>query len=621
MMAWLEIRYYRIFLLFVFSEVAFSQSEEVLFDDLSGRVDELILRIDRLNSIANKKPQKTEALSTNLTSSSDLAGSDTVENLSPSMTLPNQLHDSAFENLEPRVDELLNRLNALEQRNFKLIPPNKKTRESIDMKNESFDLPAEFEREFWGDDKRGTPEENILPLKLNAGLSVDENTKLVSPLPEINDLYNVPAPRIIENGLDSENKSQFFEIEKEAGTPLVHSQSKEWDLLVLRELALSSCPSILVKKAEVNALKGQIPITEFEYYPTLTGRAGIDQYAKIAQFQTYSEPEPYSVFSYGLDARWTLYDGFKTRKKLSTARLEIKKAEKDLVLEEQNVLRKLIEHYFKVLETNIELVFLPQIEEIKDLRTAIYTRQLEVGIINRMFIDTITRELESLRLQKLNAEVSRESALNEMSFLLNVKGGFWSTYKKFKVPPEVTVVQSLDYTNSVYGSVGDAGVEVAKSKYSEIESESSPLVYINSNAGYRGRNRLGFESQGHEMTIGFNVEIPISDRFLNKRKLQKARKEILRSEIEKERLLSQHENLFESEKLKLNLAYKTQAFHSDLLALQRKKLEDVRMVSAQGISDKSSILFEQEELLKREMVLRQSELNCLKQKYILNLIE
>jgi outer membrane protein TolC len=267
------------------------------------------------------------------------------------------------------------------------------------------------------------------------------------------------------------------------------------------------------------------------------------------------------------------------------------------------------------------LAFLPQIEEIKDLRTAIYTRQLKAGIINRMFIDTINRELESLRLQKMNAEVSRESALNEMSFLLNVKEGFWSTYKKFKVPPEVTVVESLDYENSVYGNVGDAGIEVAKSKYSEIESESSPQVFINSNTGYRGRNRIGFESQGHEMTIGLNVEFPISARFLNKRKLQKARKEILRSEIEKERLLSQHENQFASEKLKLDLAYKTQEFHSELLALQRKKLEDVRMVSAQGISDKSSILFEQEELLKREMVLRQSELNCLKQKYILYLIE
>ena len=620
-MALLEIRYYKVFFLFVFSGVAFSQSEEVLFNDLSGRVDELILRIDRLNSIANKKPQKAEVLSTNLTSSSDLAGSNTVENLSPSMTLPNQSHISAFENLEPRVDELLNRLNALEQRKLKVISPNKKTRESIDMENESFDLPADFERGFLGDDNLDTVTDDISPLKLNGGLSVDENAKFERPLPEINDLDNVPAPEIIENVLDSRTKSKFFEIEKEQGTLLVDSQPKEWDLLVLRELALSSCPSILVKKAEVEVLKGQIQVTEFEYFPTLTAKVGIDNYAKIAQFQTYSEPEPYSVFSYGLDARWTLYDGFKTRKKLSTARLEINKAEKDLILEEQNVLRKLIEHYFKVLETNVELVFLPQIEEIKDLRTAIYTRQLEVGIINRMFIDTITRELESLRLQKMNAEVARESALTEMSFLLNVNGEFWETYKQFKVPPEVNVVHSLDNENSVYGSVGDAGIEVAKSKYSEIESESSPQVYLNSNAGYRGRNRVGFESQGYEMTIGLNVEFPISDRFLNKRKLQKARKEILRSEIEKASLLSQHENQFASEKLKLDLAYKTQAFHSELLALQRKKLEDVRMVSAQGISDKSSILFEQEEVLKREMVLRQSDLNCLKQKYILNLIE
>ena len=55
MMALLEIRYYKVFLLFVCSGVAFSQSEEVLFDDLSGRVDALILRIDRLNSITNPK--------------------------------------------------------------------------------------------------------------------------------------------------------------------------------------------------------------------------------------------------------------------------------------------------------------------------------------------------------------------------------------------------------------------------------------------------------------------------------------------------------------------------------------------------------------------------------------
>ena len=596
---------------FFFSGFAFCQSEEVLFDDLNSRVDQLILRIDRLNSIKNKKPEKTEVLNSNLTTSSDLIESET------------------FENLEPRVDELLNRLHALEQRKAKVIPPLKKTREPIDMQNESFELPAEFEREFLEDDMLENKEDDISPVNLNADLSIDQKAKLASPLPEVNDFDNFSDPEKIEDGLESRNilisekpnESQFYETEKLADNQFVDSQPKEWDLLVLRELALSSCPSILVKKAEVDVLRGQIPITEFEYYPTLTGRAGIDNYAKIAQFQTYSEPEPYSVISYGLDARWTLYDGFKTRKKLSTAKLEINKAEKDLILEEQNILRKLIEHYFKVLEKNVELVFLPQIEEIKDLRTAIYTRQLEVGIINRMFIDTITRELESLRLQKLHAEVSRESALNEMSFLLNVDGEFWSTYKKFKVPPEVTVVQSLDYKKSVYGSVGDAGIEVARSKYSEIESESSPQVFLNSNAGYRGRNRVGFESQGHEMTIGLSVEFPVSARFLNKRKLQKARKEILRSEIEKKRLLSHHENQFKSEKLKLNLAYKTKAFHSDLLALQKKKLEDVRMVSAQGISDKSSILFEQEELLKREMVLRQSELNCLKQKYILNLIE
>ena len=106
-------------------------------------------------------------------------------------------------------------------------------------------------------------------------------------------------------------------------------------------------------KAEVEIHSETIPILEFQYFPTLTARAGFDDYSKIAQFQTYSEPDPYSVFS----VDWTLdesYNGHKTKKQLETAKLEVAKAQSSLFLEEQVVLRELIVGYFEVLAAYIQ---------------------------------------------------------------------------------------------------------------------------------------------------------------------------------------------------------------------------------------------------------------------------
>lgn len=586
---------------------AFGRSDQKYFlDDLNDKVDQLIQRINKLDSFRFDQQDLGKFPDVGQAPSEFSNIEDNLDAKSPETVLIRESQSSPINDLEPRIDKLLERLNLLEH-----AKQNTHYLDKEDYFESSIFPESKFENEktklnVFSDEQNPTNTSKELSTKVEVPLTSKEVDKVPSQLEEFNEKIIEPFTNGLHgNRNEGERKSEI----------------NEWDLLVLRELALINSPSILVKKAELNVLKEAMPIFEFQYFPTLTARAGIDNYAKIAQFQTYSEPQPYSVFSYGLDAKWILYDGFKTRKKINTAKSELTKAQQNLILEEQRILLKLIQHYFEVLHSDIELNFLPKIEEIKDLRSTIYSRQLQAGIINRMYIDTINRELENLQIQKMNAELTRDIAISEMSFILNVSEDFWSVQNLFGIPPELNVVESLDNENSIYGAVGDAGIALAESKFSEIETESSPNVSLSGSTGYRGRNRVGFHSQGYEINVGLKVELPISGHFLTRKKLIKARKEILRSEIEKRHLIGQHQNKFSAEKLKLELAYKNMKFHAELLNLQKKKLESVRIVSAQGISDKSSILLEQEELLTREMLLRQSELTCLKQKYILDLIQ
>ena len=615
----ISLRYIQLVFFFLipigFNSVASESEKSLQLDDLNNRIDRLILQMDRMDEMnAGNLNKSISAPKKNLltTDSPKQIYIDTISNDAELELLGKK---TGINDLEQRIDSFLKRLSTVEREGMarskvqsssfinektsqdplgenKII--SKFSKEPLPSKNDSNDFGQEFENGA----KSSFIETSASPVSNN--FESDQN-------------YLIPMQTTSE-----ENSSI---LKNNNNQPVPADSLREWDLLILRELALSNSPDILLKKAELEVLNRDIPIIEFQYFPTLSTRAGIDNYLKIAQFQTYSEPEPYGVFSYGLNAKWILYDGFKTRKQLNSAKLEIAKANKSLIFEEQKVLRQLIDHYFKVLVLKEELKILPKIEEIKVLRSEIYSMQLRAGIINRMFLDTINKELESLRIQKMNAGVELDMVLSEMSFLLNVEADFWTTSEVFKVPPDFIVSNTINLENSVYRAVGDAGVQVAKSKYEEIEAESSPSIFLSSDAGYRGRNRIGFESDGYEMSVGLNFEMPISGRFLTKRKLSKAKKEITKSEIDRDRLINQHLNQYIIERHKLDLASKNLLFYSDLLSLQKKKLDGVKKVSAQGISDKSTILLEQEELLSRDMSLHKAELECLKQKYILDLIQ
>ncbi len=394
-----------------------------------------------------------------------------------------------------------------------------------------------------------------------------------------------------------------------------------WNLLVLRELALKNSPDILIKKAQLRVDKKGIPILEFGYVPTVKATVSVNDYTRISQFETYSEPQPYSTFSYGLESRWVLYNGYKTRKEIKTAKQGIIQAELSIYMEEQNVLRALTSHFFNALSTQVQLEFLPQIEALSKERLDIYKRQLKSGVVDRMLLHDSKRDLENISSQIWNGTLKLQLAKSEMNFILNTDDSFWKKFDKFSVPQNFKLRNEFNPENSSSGNLGQAMVDIAKSKYEEIETGYSPVLELIGSAGHRSRNKIGFDSHGQEVTFGLNLTLPLTDRYLTRRKLEQAREEINKSEYEKMRLIRRQQNQFRAEKLKLDQGQKNLEFQKGLLSLQQRKVADVESAHSRGLYDKSILLMEKEQLLKRKMYLELTRIAYVKQKYLLDLIE
>ena len=558
---------------------ALESPDSKYLDELDSRINEMLNRLELVNSSKPKSPKTKIAPAIDLNPTSD---PDSIP--ATSLKITGTSEDSLID-LESRVEKLLSRLSNIEQKQ------NSQNQKDSFNSSEDHKSPDLF---------KSITDSSTQDTRASNGLNGSSAKEEV-----ITDISSTNA--LIDSSSVKKDKTQV--------------SSKGWDLLMLRELALQNSPSILVKKAEVDVHSNSIPILEFEYFPRLSARAGIDSYAKIAQFQTYSEPKPYNVLSYGFDGRWILYNGHKVRKQINTSRLEVIKSQWELHLEEQRILKQLISHYFDVLSSTVVQEFIPKIEEICSLRGEIYERQVRSGVLDRMFINTLNREMERLRIQRMNSDVELDIALSKMSFLLSVEEGFWESKSIFLVPPDFIIPKENKTADSLLESIGNSDVDLAKSRYDEIKSENSPTVVLTGNAGFRGRNSLGVNTDGQEASFGLHVELPVTDRFLTKRKLSKARTEILRAELQRSVLIKQHQNELSMQRLKLDSALKNKKFQTELLDLQKQKINDVQSIQSRGMLDRSTILLEQEEFLLREMSLEKAKLDCLKEKYLLDLIK
>ena len=237
-----------------------------------------------------------------------------------------------------------------------------------------------------------------------------------------------------------------------------------------------------------------------------------------------------------------------------------------------------------------------------------------------MLLNDSIRELESIRAQLLNSVHSLEMVKSELAFLLNVDHSFWNELDEFTVPKDFELKYNFNPATSSSANLGQSGVDIAKSKYEEIKTGNSPVVELIGSAGHRSRNKVTFNKQGQELTFGLSVTLPITEYYLTRKKLDHAREEIKKSELEKVRMITRQRNEFSSEKLKLKQTERSLAFQLEMLNLQKKRLEDIISGSTRGIYDKSNILMEEEKLQKREMYVELTRINYLKQKYQLDLI-
>ncbi|MEJ6622771.1 MAG: TolC family protein [Opitutae bacterium] len=394
-----------------------------------------------------------------------------------------------------------------------------------------------------------------------------------------------------------------------------------WDLRMLRELALKNSPEILLKKAELRIDQKDIPIIKLERMPSLKGKISFDDYEKISQLETYSEPEPYNSFSYGIEGRWVLYNGHKNRKEINTAKYEVTRAELALQLEEQKVIKNLTSHFFNALSAQTQSDFLPKIELVSKEKLSIYNKKLKSGIVDSMFLNDSIRDLENIRAQILNSSHALELAKSEIGFIFNADDSFWFKYKKLIIPSDFKVKSNFDSENSTSSTLGQVGIKIAKSKYDEIETGYSPVLELIGSVGHRSRNKIGFDNTGQELTLGMSLTLPITDRFITRRKLERAQEEMKKAEYEKLRLVTRQKNEFKSEFLRLKQTKRNLEFQKEMLGFQKKRLTDMMTASARGIYDRSNILMEEEKLLQREMYVELTRISYIKQKYQLDLIE
>ena len=94
------------------------------------------------------------------------------------------------------------------------------------------------------------------------------------------------------------------------------------------------------------------------------------------------------------------------------------------------------------------------------------------------FLTAINREIENLRVESMQNTTATRLALSELSSLLNVEENFWNFYNNFLIPPKLSSGVMIDPNESLLAQIGETEIEIAKSRYNEIESEFVPTVEL-----------------------------------------------------------------------------------------------------------------------------------------------
>lgn len=399
------------------------------------------------------------------------------------------------------------------------------------------------------------------------------------------------------------------------------SPSNAWSLPALQQLLLNQSPALTAARARIDGGQAGVSIARSSYLPRVDASVSYDDYVKIAKVLQFDEPQPYTLASYRLTARQTLYDGGETRRRVAIAGGELRETQLLLYQIEQQLQQELIEHYFDVTIAELEADYLARIETVATERQTITEEQFARGTIDRLVLLQATTSRQQINERKLMSALARDLAQSEMSRLINVDQSFWQRRPEFAAPLALNAPAPVNTTTlSIDEQIAENAVEIAREKYAESGAPRVPKVEAYANIGHRALESFAYEDAGLEKSAGIAVTWGLTDVFTNRHERRRAKSAVTSAEAEQQIARRSHQANVQSILRRRAHNQRLLAMQSELQTLQAERLDAARRTAASGVISRATLLVEVEQTLTAELELERARLNVSRQDYLLDLV-
>lgn len=399
------------------------------------------------------------------------------------------------------------------------------------------------------------------------------------------------------------------------------AQEPAWSLPALQQLLVHQSPQLTAERARIEGGAAAISLARVGYLPRIDAQASYDDYLKIARVLQFDEPDPYSLASYRLTARQTIYDGGRTRRKVAIAKEELRQIQLMLLRQEYELRSELVDHFFDAASAEIDGHYLPRMQALATERLTIVEEQFETGMIDRLVRLQATTSAQTIREQMLVSDLHRNLAVNEMSRLINVDPEFWQQRAHFDIPPAIAAppAEALD-GRGIEEQLAITSVSIAREKYAEIGAPRAPQIAAYANIGHRALDTFRTNDVGLEKSVGVAVTWGLTDALTNRHERRQAKSAISQAEADLQTALRRHQHRVQSIIRRREHEQGLLELQTELLSLQQERLAGARLTAARGIIGRAALLVEEQQTLSAKLDLEKARLNVRRQEYLLDLI-
>ena len=410
-----------------------------------------------------------------------------------------------------------------------------------------------------------------------------------------------------------------------AGTGLAQEAPPEkemaeagWQLAALEALALSHAPELAAARAETEAAQKGVTVARLGWLPQLSTRIAYEDNAKIANVLTFSEPEPYDLWSSALIGEWAVFDGFRRHFQLDLATAEEAVAFWRERESRQSLLQELASAFFDAADARQSLDDLsPLIARARE-RLEAQQEQLAAGTLSRITLSRIRQDLAHLEKQRLTARYAQEMAESRMARLLATEEGFWDYREHYEAPPvKVLPLDLLSKRDIPAVERARADAAAAEAKTGLARSRFSPQVKLNGSVGYRSLSRFATQEQNQEYSFGVSLTWDFTDagtQIVRVAQLQ-AEERAATSRLELAR--ARHLQTVATAQLEKMQAEEMLELQTELAAMALRRLNDVKQSYEARTVTRDDLLAAQQELASAQMELRRAQMQVSRQTYLL----